>query len=270
MSAPDVYRDKIKDGRADYFVTYQPADCRFPFAVLDLVFLTSRLDCASVAHAMEQELDTWLKRYPVPVMVSAFDVKEELISVHGDSGKSHLTGYRDLSTDRIVRRWGLLKDSELPAGQVKADYLQNVYSDVPFRDQAAVREAARRESKNMVRAARAIIFFIVVVPVLIEISSLGVAWVGYLLMAISIATGAYKAAKAFGWVKPTERDKAKAEEELKMRHYYWHCERNPEAFNRLKIENFERELIEETRKEAAALGVNTTSRERPVDSGASD
>jgi hypothetical protein len=40
-----------------------------------------------------------------------------------------------------------------------------------------------------------------------------------------------------------------------MRHYYWHCERNVEAFNRLKIQNFERVLMERTRKEAETLGV---------------
>src|SRR5438876_7723679 len=134
MSAPNVYRDKIKEGRADYFVTYQPADCRFPFASLDLVFLASRVDAASVAQAMEQELDIWLKRYPVPVLVSAFDAKEDLIPVHGDSGESHLTGYRDLRTGQIVQRWRLLKDNELPAEQAKEEYLQIVYRDVSFRD----------------------------------------------------------------------------------------------------------------------------------------
>jgi len=256
MSAPNVYRDKIKEGRADYFVTYQPADCRFPFATLDLVFPASRVNGASVVQSMEQELDIWLKRYPVPVMVSAFDAKEDLIPVHGTSGESHLMGYCDLRTGQTVRRWRLLKDNELPPEQADAEYLQVVYRDVGFRDQGTVRDAARRENRNMVGAARAIVFFMVTVPVLIEVISLGVTWLGNMLIAISIATGAYKAAKAFGWLKPTERDKAKAEEERKMQHYYWHCERNPEAFNRLKMENFEREAIEETRREAETLGMN--------------
>jgi len=100
-----------------------------------------------------------------------------------------------------------------------------------------------------------------VVPVLIEIISLRVDWIGNILSAISITTGIYKAAKAIGWLKASPRDKVKEEEERKMKHYYWHCERNQEAFNRLKFENFEREKIERTRKKAETLGIKTESKE---------
>lgn len=255
MSTPNVYRDEIKEGRMDYFVTYQPADSRFSFALVDLVFPERRIENTRVAQAMEDELEIWLKRYPVPVMVSAFDAKEDLIGVHGDDGESHLMGYRDLKTGQLVRRWGLLKENELPAEQTNAEHLQSAYQGVSFRDQAAVRKAAQRKTTSVIRGARAIIFFIVAVPVLIEIISLGVAWLGYILSTISITAGAYKAGKAFGWLKPTKRELAKAEELRKMEQCYWHCERNPEAFNRLKIQNFERDAMERTRKEADLLGI---------------
>jgi hypothetical protein len=45
-----------------------------------------------------------------------------------------------------------------------------------------------------------------------------------------------------------------------MEHYYYHCETNPEAFNRLKIENFEREAIKRTHDEAQAILNNVTGR----------
>ena len=38
-----------------------------------------------------------------------------------------------------------------------------------------------------------------------------------------------------------------------MNHYFYHCERNPEGFMRLKVENFEREAKERTLKEVEAL-----------------
>lgn len=253
MSTPKVYRDEIKEGRDGYFVTYQPADARFPFASVDLVFPEGSIDRAQVARAMEAELEFWLKRYAVPAMVSAFDAKEDLIRVGRESSESHLMGYREARDGQIVQRWGLFKNDELPSEQADGEYLKNVYQNVPFRTQAAVHEAVERETRNTAKAARVIILFIVVVPVLIEIISLGVAWIGYILSGISITAGIYKAAKAFGWLKPSERAKAKADKERKMAHYYWHCERNPEAFNRLKIENFEREAIERTRKEAETL-----------------
>jgi hypothetical protein len=56
-----------------------------------------------------------------------------------------------------------------------------------------------------------------------------------------------------GWIKPSQREKQKAEKDLKMQHYFYHGELNPDGFNRLKIENFDREAIERTHKEADAL-----------------
>jgi hypothetical protein len=38
-----------------------------------------------------------------------------------------------------------------------------------------------------------------------------------------------------------------------MEHYFYHCERNPAAFARLMNENFEIDLREKTREEAAKL-----------------
>ena len=132
-------------------------------------------------------------------------------------------------------------------------YLGRVYEGIPFRLQEEVRQKAQRDALITGRVIRLFLFFVVVVPVLIEIISMGVDWLGYILSTISISLGIYKVAKEMGWLKPSRRAKEEAEKDLKMRHYFWHCERNPEAFNRLKIENFEREAIERTRKEAETL-----------------
>lgn len=124
---------------------------------------------------------------------------------------------------------------------------------MPFRLQEEVRQKAEREARATGRAIRLIVFLTVVVPVLIEVVALGVTWLGHFLAVLSIAGGVYKIGKALGWLNPTEREKQKAENDLKMKHYFYHCELNPNGFNRLKIENFEREAIEQTRSEAEAL-----------------
>lgn len=49
------------------------------------------------------------------------------------------------------------------------------------------------------------------------------------------------------------RQVEKEEEELRMRHHHYHCMKNPEAFARLKVENFEREAIERTKEKVAIL-----------------
>jgi len=40
---------------------------------------------------------------------------------------------------------------------------------------------------------------------------------------------------------------------MRHHHYHYHCQRNPEAFERLKAENFRREEIERTNAGAQAL-----------------
>lgn len=151
---------------------------------------------------------------------------------------------------------GTFKEDELPSEQKDVGYLERVYKDVPFRLQEEVRQKAQREARTTGKVIRLIVFLTVVVPVLIEVVSLGVTWLGHLLAGISISAGLYKIGKAMGWLKPTKRDKEKDEKEQKMGHYFYHCERNPEAFNRLKCENFEREAIEQTRKESEAIRNN--------------
>jgi hypothetical protein len=38
-----------------------------------------------------------------------------------------------------------------------------------------------------------------------------------------------------------------------MAHYFYHCERNPAGFARLKMENFEKDISEHTRREVDEL-----------------
>lgn len=132
-------------------------------------------------------------------------------------------------------------------------YLEDVYKDVPYRFQEDVQRKVRHEARLRGRVLRAIIFLTVAVPVLIEIVALGVSWLGHLLAGISITAGLYKLGKAMGWFKPSKREEEKAEKERKKDHYVYHCERNPDAFSRLKCENFERDSIEQTRNESEMI-----------------
>lgn len=250
QSVRKVFRDTIKEHRGRYYVTYKPADVGLPFASLQLVFPELGIGSAEVRHLMEHELKNWLHRYPVPLKVTAFDAKDSVIQVGADSMESHLMGYAEPQTGRITAIWGVLKDDELPVDQMSAAYLEGVYKDVPYRFQEDVRRKARHEARLRGRLLRTFVLLTVAVPVLIEIVALGVAWLGHLLAAVSIAAGFYKLGRAMGWFKPTKRDEEKAEKERKKEHYFYHCERNPDAFNRLKCENFEREAVEQTYKES--------------------
>lgn len=244
-----VFRQAIKKHRGNYYVSYKPADLGSPIAIVQLTFTRPVVDLEIVKQAMEQELENWLKQYPIPTMVTAFDVKDDVFYVSSNQDESHLIGYVDQQTGKVIKHWRLLGNSELPAEQIEAAYAAQIYEGLPFRRQEDVRLEAYRNARSTGRAIRFIVFLVVGVPVLIEIVSLGISWIGYALSVISISVGLYKLGKSMGWIKPGKNEQMKAEEKLKKEHYFYHCERNPDAFNRLKIENIERESIERTIKE---------------------
>lgn len=250
---PRVFRDKIQEHRGSYFVIYNPADGDSWLATISLVFPKVTVDVSEVRQAMEQELAHWLNRFAVPVMVSAFDAKDSVVRISDEPHESHLMGYIDPHTGGLVRKLGSYEEAEIPSEQKDAGYLERVYLDVPFRLQEKVREKVRREARVRGRVIRFIVFFYAGSAVLIEVVALGVSWLGHVLAAVSIAIGSYKLGKAMGWLKLSKRSKEKAEKEQKMEHYYYHCERNPDAFNRLKCENFERETVERTHKESEEI-----------------
>lgn len=258
-----VFREEIKEHRDSYYVTYQPADSLFGYALLQLTVLTEKFEPVAICKLLEQELEQWLKRFSVPIMATAWDMSEDGIA-NPDKKESILMGYVD-STGGIVRKWGVIKIIELPPDQCDPAYLARVYSSVPFKLQEEVRKTAARKWRTTAMVANTIVLFIVVIPVLIELVGLGIAWVGYLLSAISILKGFYEIGKGLGWVKPSRRQKEKEEEERRKNHYFYHCERNPEGFNRLKIENFRRDAIERTRKESDEVHTSHTPLRRSKD-----
>lgn len=248
-----VFRDELKEARDGFYVTYSPSDTRSKLATIDLVFVDCVPDAEVIRARMESELNHWLNRFPVPAMVGAFDSAGALIHLPGDSHNSHLMGYMEPMSKKPIRRWGLFSDNELPVEQMQEAYLANVYAAVPFRFADIVREQAERDHRRTASAIRLFVFFIVAVPVGIELISLGVEWIGHLLTGASILAGLYEICKTLGWVKRSKSEEEKAEKERKMAHYYYHCERNPRAFEKLKCDNFRKAAIEQTQREAAEL-----------------
>jgi hypothetical protein len=116
-----------------------------------------------------------------------------------------------------------------------------------------------REARRNYRASMMIFTFIVVIPLLFQAVALGWSLLGNIAGVISFLVGMYKAAKKFGWIKKSQREIDDEERQRKMRHYFYHCERNPQGFARLKCENFDRENAEKNRLELDQLKAHQTT-----------
>lgn len=171
---PEVFWQTLKEDRGDYFVTYRPADRHLPFAAITLTFPKDEPQLEQVEEAMNDEAHCWLKRYDVPVMVSAFDAKDDLIRLSEHPNECHLMAFVSAFNGKIVKRWGLLRNEELPMEKSDPICLRKVYADVPFRLADDVRREAIRDARFTGRGLRILVLLLFGIPVAVEIVALGV------------------------------------------------------------------------------------------------
>ena len=106
------------------------------------------------------------------------------------------------------------------------------------------KETLRRSWAARVRATKAIVLlFWILVPLAILVLEFTNPIVGVAAFVLSLLKLGVEFIKFFGnpdkWIPG---HKAKAEKERRMAHYFYHCERNPEGFARLRAENFDRDV----------------------------
>jgi hypothetical protein len=241
----------IKEDRGWYFVEYEPPNPSYRFATLSVVVPTAAR-ALDVASAMEDELKAWLARYRVPLMVTAFDAKDQVFGLKGIRPADHLMGYVD-ATDELRSAWRLL-NNELAADALNPTFLRKIYSDVPSKTSAELR-AESNERKRRLQTGWVIVFvWLVVAPVLFAIFEYaGPEWVGAVILVYAIWQAAAKGLKMLGIWKKSTRELEQEREAARMRHHHYHCKQNPTAFERLKLENLERWAKERIEKEAASL-----------------
>jgi hypothetical protein len=78
-------------------------------------------------------------------------------------------------------------------------------------------------------------------------------WLALVGLAYSWTRAYIECLKLRGEWPKTADDHIKEEKQRRMEHHHYHCERNPEASEKLKRENFERESRAEIQREAAQL-----------------
>ncbi len=232
---------------------YHPPAADARFATLQLVFL-GPVTFEEVAKFLQEEAEHWLKRYPVPLMIWACDEKEDtIVPPNGDS--SCLVAWTSREGGQVVQSRNLQDlDVFLKGAPAEPDWL-TIYADVPVRTDAEIKAAARRSLQEQRRLKMSLN---VVLMLWLSVIPAGYAVFVYFgpewLSLMGLAFVLWKAWKT-GWRisgrgKPSPKEQEKAEKQRKMEHYFYHCERNPDGFMRLKSENFAIDAREQTQREA--------------------
>jgi hypothetical protein len=255
--ANKLFFQAIKEPRGEYFVEYQPPVADHDFATLSLVFPNAG-EPSQAADFMELELRRWLARYPVPLMVSAFDGSGSLLRVKGNGDRSHLVGWTASGNGEVSCSWNIDDlTAHLNAAPPNADW-RTTYSDVSFKTETQIAADASKYAR--IRRRQILVLKIVLVLWLAAIPA-GVAifeffspaWLALILLCLALWEAWRTACKIWGLARATASERAEAERQRKMEHYYFHCERNPKGFARLMAENLEKDMRERIQKEAAEI-----------------
>lgn len=251
--APDEIRfGSLKEDRGWYYAEYSPPNVNYRFSVLQLSVVVAR-DTGTVAAALEAEARDWLRRYPVPLMATAFSADGSVISLSGVRPINHLMAWLESGSNEPTLRWELVENDVLPDVALNRNLMEEIFTDVPYKTgQELQAEVAERAASQ--RVGWWLVFvWAVVVPLGVAVLEWWSDLLGLLILGYAFVKAAIQALRLTGHLPKSARQREKEAEDLKMRHHHYHCRRNPEAFERLKAENFRREEIERTNAEALAL-----------------
>jgi hypothetical protein len=251
--APDEIRfGSLKMDRGWYYVEYSPPLANYRFSMLQLSIVDAR-DTGAVVAAMESEARDWLRRYPVPLMATAFSADGSVLSLTGVRPINHLMAWLGSGSAEPVLRWELVENDLLPDIALNRDELENIFADVPYKTGREIQAEVAERAVSQRVGWWMVFVWAVVVPLGVAVLEWWSDVLGFAVLAFAFVKAATQALRLTGHLPKSARQREKEAEDRRMRHHHYHCVRNPEAFERLKAENFRREEIARTNAEALAL-----------------
>lgn len=252
MKSDDIRFSKVKEDRGWYFVEYTPPMLNYRFSVLQLSVIELP-DLETIATALEAEAKDWLSRYPVPLMATAFTIDESVLSLENVRPIDHLMAWIDSVNQMPVLRWELVKDKNLPDIALNRDHLTAIFSTFPSKSGLEINNEIAQKAKSDRVGWWLVFLWAVVVPVLVAVVEWSSDILGLLVLLYSFYKAVVEALRLTGKLPKSKRKLHKEKEDAQIRHHHYHCVRNPDAFERLKIEDFQKDAIERTLAESKAI-----------------
>lgn len=252
MKSDDIRFSKIKEDRGWYFVEYTPPMLNHRFSILELSIIDFS-DLETIAVALETEAKVWLSRYPVPIMATAYSLDESLLPLDKVRPFNHLTAWIDTKNHMSVMHWEFVGDKNLPDIALNREYLKEIFSTFPSKSGLEINNELAQQVKSDRVGWWLVFLWAVVVPVLVAVIEWSSDILGFLVLLYAFFKASLEALRLTGKLPKSKRKLQKEKEDAQIRHHHYHCVRNPDAFERLKIENFQNDAISRTLAESKAI-----------------
>jgi len=236
----EVAYQSIRSLNDNYLLEYSPPNKHLPYSSIQIT-LRKPLPPNLVAELIESEVHKWIAKFPITTMVAAFHPNDDCYDLTEVRASSLYVCYFDKAETLLKATWEreVKEPAEVyfPQGDPKG-YFAHLAITKKFNP-----EKERNKLRKQVRFMKfTVLIWFAIIPAAYEIANyLGPKWLSLLVCIYGLFKAAKTGLKTWGILHPTSAEIAKRKVEEKKNHYYYHCERNPQGFLRIKGENFDKD-----------------------------
>lgn len=232
-------RDSEERTRNHYIIRYHFASSSY-LATLGLTYIEKPPE-EEIINDIEHEFLFFIKKYPVPLIASAFDARGDLIYLTTKGEWPFLCGHLD-NTGKIIYDWKHFPESSIPDFQKTEAYRDKIYENIPYKTSEELNYKVIREQIIKVFFVRmCILLLTIIIPLAWIIGGLLYTTIAFISTLWAFSILLFKTLRFWGIIKESRFEIEKREKERRMAHHDYHCCLNPKAFERLRNENWERE-----------------------------
>lgn len=228
--------DSIEVDREGYFVKYTPVFTGDNLSVL-VVTLYEDFNVNEVIKIMEDEFRLWVEKYPTPIMVMMSNNSKSSIDLMGSTGNDYIVGYPSNMVAPIIK-WAEVNDDEYSNFSFSKTDLFIIYEGLNYKTSDDVHKKYSADRRGRRKLIVIMVIWFSVIPSLIAYYGWANPYVSLIALVYSLYIAVKKGAEITGFKKLSVKDEKKASEEFEKSHHHHHCKKNPDAFLRLKVENF--------------------------------
>ncbi len=243
------YED-IEEKRQGYFVIYSPVFTGQDFAMLKIHIYEQEL-VSEIKRIAEHELSIWATRYATPVMVIVKNFTQTDWRTKDIVGHNFLLGYA--AGNDVIAHWDEYPKSQEPQFDLSKETLAIIYSDLSSRTFEQVIEKQKEEAKGRKLLLFVMTFWFCVIPAFIAYLGWSSPFFSLLALLYSWYLATKKGLELWGKKSKSQKELDEEKEKLQKEHHHYHCKLNPDAFLKLKCENFKKERLERERSKVEEM-----------------
>lgn len=248
----------LKESRDGFYIEYRPPIPKCRFATLNLIFLNQYSE-PEIIQIMEDESKNIINRFPIPVMVSAFNDLGDLLLLH-EKTQSYLIAFRSITSKIIEFHWEEISDARIPDIALDSDYCNKIFKHFGYITRSEIDNKFRKEIRSNKFGMFILLLWAVIIPSIVLIIEFNFpTWLSLIVLVFSLSKAFLQALKILGKIKPSLKEQQEQKEKALIEHHHYYCQMNPEGFSRLKLEVLEKKERESIKNEYQEIKSNNAN-----------